>query len=137
MNMEDFERYAAYVLNACYEAFPGAVALNFWEVDPSAGDLVNGNFVATVDFLASEGFIRSGDIDMDGVYAQDLCLTAKGLAVLGRVPDTLKVREPLGHQLGTALKSGSKEVLKHVVGEIVRIGVGMVQQGGGFVPPAI
>jgi hypothetical protein len=128
-NIEDFERFSVAIFDALSEAFPQEIALEVADFESEPDARVFANFVGTIEFLDQEGFIRCHGISEIGGVASNVKLTLKGLAVLRRVPDVLASRTTIGEQVSAASKSASKELMKAVVGEIVKFGVQLGSPG--------
>lgn len=134
-NRDDFDRFAALILDQLYEAFPQEVFLDLDEHQPDAETNTVLNFYHTAKFLADEQFIRYHSVSATGKLVMQAGLTAKGLAVLNKVPEVLSSKAPLGQQVGTALKAGAKETIKMVVGEIVKAGTTVALGHAGISSP--
>jgi hypothetical protein len=98
-NIDDFNRGCVLIMARLYQSFPRPVVL---EVDGIDGgeDLFTderparlaervGVYVATVRFLADEGYLITRQHDGCSAFA-GARLTSKGLAALNRVPEALK-----------------------------------------------
>lgn len=105
-NIEEFNKGVVHILAELYENFPNRVQLNtndFPKVEYSDEDLItNGKVDRYLDlceiyrntayFLLDEGYI-SGQKPEGYTYINECTLTSKGLAVLQKVPETLKERK--------------------------------------------
>lgn len=131
-NIQKFDEITGRVFGALYENFPVARHLlieDFLEDglsynEHAQGDFPNQNgefFFACVEWLAEAGYLRVSeklhDSGFDGVV-----LTAKGLEALKAVPASLTVGPSLGDQLVDATKSGTKNVVGRLAGEVLSVG---------------
>ena len=128
-DIDDFNRGCVLIMARLYKSFPRPVVLEVDEID-GGEDLFDevraarlaeraGVYVATVQFLADEGYVIYRQHDgCSGFSAARL--TSKGLAALNRVPDALKpAQKTLGDRLlGMAVSLadvGAKETVKAAV----------------------
>lgn len=132
-NIDEFNKAAAVILNTLYEAFPRRIQLwipNLLNLDDEGqGDdeqrrIVN-VYGDTVLFLQEEGYI-SFELKFDNTQFEYSTLTSKGLAILSATPDALKEKETIGKRLGTALKSGSQQVVNTLVNQIITAAAGQI-----------
>jgi hypothetical protein len=130
-NMDDFNKATAMILEKCFAAFPQRISVKVRDLDPTAEDNTLRNFGDTIIFLAKEGFIRYESSVLSESF-DGVALSSKGLSILNSMPDVLNDKQSLGQKLGGALKSGSKDVLKSLVNQIISAAVkGYIQAGGG------
>jgi hypothetical protein len=119
-NKDEFNRIAAVVLGMLDEAFPVAIVLKAEEIidieDNKAVDI----FLYSMIFLQRQDIISFTDRTIDGSRFAEVMLTGKGLALLNSVPDVIKEKTTLRQRIGNALKSGSKEVLKTSINQLVQ-----------------
>jgi hypothetical protein len=118
-NIDLFNEVAAIVLERLYGSFPVGVNLQPEIVlnDPSR-EAAN-FFYYTVIFLGKEGLLGYEMAADDGSFF-DVALTSKGLAALDSTPDVLDERkESYRQRISTALKAGSKEVLKTAMQQFI------------------
>lgn len=118
-NIDLFNEVAAIVLERLYESFPVGVNLQPDIVlsDPSR-EAAN-FFYYTVIFLGKEGLLGYEMASDDGSFF-DVVLTSKGLSALNAIPDMLDERkESYRQKISTALKGGSKEVLKAAMQQFI------------------
>jgi hypothetical protein len=121
-NMDDFNEATALILAKLYESFPQRQSFEIARLVEGADDNKRLNYLDTILFLAREGFIRyEGIIATDSV--KNVTLTLKGLAVLNETPDVLKEKTPLGTKLMGVVGEGSREVVRAVVQEVLKIGI--------------
>lgn len=135
-NIERFDEYAGAIFAKLYDTFPLPTELTPYQFvganlrEPARdglGTVQNDNayfFISCVDWLRSAGYLAIGGSYDDGTYL-DCVLTAKGLEVLKAVPESLQSGPSLGEKLVDASKSGTKELMRGVVGEALSIGARM------------
>ena len=92
-------------------------------LDPEAEPAQLQNYASTPEFLAAEGFIRTGSTTFDGLRILEAGLTMKGSAILDSVPASVQETTPLGRKITDALKSGSKEAIRTVVNQVISAAV--------------
>lgn len=124
-NIDDFNRGCALIMAILYQRFPQPCLLDAGKLEgdedlfaPSRPEPLQERgkvYVATVQFLADEGYLIFRDFDGWSAYA-GARLTSKGLAALSRTPEALKPpQKTLGDRLvGMAVnlaESASKEAL--------------------------
>jgi len=114
-NMDEFNRITVLVLGKLYEAFPQAVRLNVEDVHDAPNENDVRNFSYTVEFLASENYIKFQAASDEGLFFVEVTLTMKGLTVLRSVPDSLDAKETLGNRFAGFLKNGAKDVSKELL----------------------
>jgi hypothetical protein len=121
--MDEFNRITVLVLGQLYEAFPQALRLKVEDVYEAPNENDIRYFSYTVEFLASEGYIKHQGASDEGLFFIEVILTMKGLTVLRLTPDSLDAKEiesldakeTLGHRFGGFLKNGAKDVGKEVL----------------------
>jgi hypothetical protein len=114
-NMDEFNRITVLVLGKLYEAFPQAVRLEVEDVHDGPDENDVKNFSYTVEFLASENYIKFQEASDEGRFFVEVTLTMKGLTVLRSVPDSLDAKETLGNRFAGFLKNGAKDVSKELL----------------------
>jgi hypothetical protein len=119
-NMDHFNRGVATVLAQLLEAFPDTVNLNPAKLAPEgSNDDTKRLYARTLEFLRVEGFIRSGT-PFDGyVMVPHATLTTKGLEILNSTPSSIQDSRTLGEHVSAAAKTGGKEVLSAVIGQVI------------------
>lgn len=119
-NKDEFNRIAALVLEKLDGEFPIGARLQARDfVDEKVHDEV-AMFYYTVRFLEKENLL-SYDVAADtGQWFGEAVLTGKGLAVLNSVPDIIKEKTTYRQHIGDALRSGSKEILKNTINQLVQ-----------------
>ncbi len=130
-NIEKFDALTGKILGALYLEFPVPVALrveDFVEKPAQAASLEIPSkeaefFIATVQWLCNTGYLV-GEVK-PYTRIDNAVLSAKGLEVLKHVPASLNTRASLGEHLAQATKSGSEEVAKGVVSELLSVGAKM------------
>jgi hypothetical protein len=120
-NMDDFEKGVALVLAELYKTFPQKTAIYTNKLESGASDETIKNYSGTIGFLAREGFIRCGSMAGSGKAYANVVLTTKGLQILNAVPDTIKDKKTIGEKINDTLKSGSKDMLKNIVNQIISL----------------
>ena len=111
-NIDVFDSAVAAILAYLYETFPRSVVLNAYALAGESSDEVRDAYADTVAFLQREGFLTYHSRAGSGGMFANVVLTARGLELLRATPSSLQAKVPLGEQLGTAVKSGAKEVAK-------------------------
>lgn len=94
-NIDEFNRAVGLTLDRLYQAFPLPIALHVEELDEGADEHLLGVYGATIKFLLAEGFIRGGTSIRDYRSTPNVVLTAKGLAILNAVPDSIQEKAPI------------------------------------------
>jgi hypothetical protein len=108
-NIDDFNRGCALIMARLYKSFPQPVILDIAGIDggedlfdeEKAGRLSDrlGVYIATVQFLADEGYLIFRQHDGCSGFS-GARLTSKGLAALNRVPEALRPpQKTLGDRL--------------------------------------
>ncbi|WP_405119219.1 hypothetical protein [Pseudomonas leptonychotis] len=135
-NIDRFDEITGLIFAKLYKSFPVPTELspvlivgtNLRERAPDGlGTIQNENayfFTACLEWLRSAGYLDIGDSFDDGTYISCV-LTAKGLEVLKAVPESIHSGPSLGEKLVDASKSGTKELVRGVVGEALSIGARM------------
>lgn len=108
-NIDDFNRGCALIMAQLYRSFPKQIILDVGGID-AGEDLFDadrearlaertGVYVATVKFLADEGYLIFRQFDESSSFSA-VRLTSKGLVALNRVPDAIRPpRATLGDRL--------------------------------------
>ena len=128
-NIDDFNRGCALIMARLYRSFPKPIIIDVDGID-GGEDLFDddratrlaervGVYVATVKFLADEGYLVTRQHDGSSGFS-GARLTSKGLAALNRVPEALKApRQTLGARLlgitGDLAGAAGKEAVKAAV----------------------
>jgi len=123
-NTDEFNRCAAHVLSLLHEAFPCPVNINTNDLNEAANRATLEIYPATLTFLADEGFIRIRQQSGADLF-QGVVLTAKGLTTLNAVPSAIGGQMPLAVRIKATLAEGSREALRGVIGEIMKIALGL------------
>lgn len=108
-NIDDFNRGCVLIMARLYKSFPKPVIIDVAEIDGGEDLFADdrqarlaervGVYVATVQFLADEGYLITRQHDGCSAFS-GARLTSKGLAALSRVPEALKPpRQTLGDRL--------------------------------------
>lgn len=137
-NIDVFNRMVATCLLRLYEAFPvpqdinainlaGDIAGDALAEELSKGeafDILMQQSGAAIQFLAQEGFLRYRDDCKvnGGCEFPQAQLTMKGLAILGKVPDSLADaadRRSLADRLRDGLLAGAEEALRSAVSSVL------------------
>jgi hypothetical protein len=105
--------------NAPYEACPQEAAVGPPSLSSDSEPAVREHLAATVEFLLAEGHIRGFQVADGSLAPYGLTRTAKGLAILNAVPDSVQSKAPLGQRLGATLRSGGREVVNAVISQVV------------------
>ena len=130
-NIDAFNAIAADVLATLYAAFPEGTDFKVEFLTGENGDQrAAPRLLGTLQFLQREGFIHipehKGHPVPYVVFVRGAALTAKGLAALDTpLPDLLDNQadtRTVGERLREASVSGSKEMLKAVIGQVVQFG---------------
>jgi len=103
------------ILTTLYDAFPVPIPLNPELLDPNANAEERQIYSELIGWLSDEGFIRTGNILLDGTYTQ-VVLTLKGFAVLNAIPDALREKKTFGDYFRELLKEGSVNAINQAVG---------------------
>jgi hypothetical protein len=128
-NIEFFNIFTLSLFDRLYSKFPtpidvdaGAIASEL-AANESKDDVWYEKVTAAshaLDFLHQEGFITyKSKIMSEGKFAQ-VRLSAKGLAVLNAVPDSLETKEPVIGKVRNALAGGVKEAGSESVRQLVQ-----------------
>lgn len=135
-NIERFDEITGLIFAALYKSFPVPTELSPMQLvganlrEPAKdglGTIQNDNaffFVSCLEWLQAADYLVIGTSYEGGTYL-DCVLTAKGLEVLKAVPESLQQGPSLGEQLMDASKSGTKELVRGVVGQALSIGARM------------
>jgi hypothetical protein len=119
-NKDEFDRIAAMVLQRLDEKFPVALRLDATGIIDESDEEAVKVFYYTVLFLEKEGLLTYEDASDIGTRFVEVMLTGKGLAVLNAVPDVIKEKTTFRQKIKTGLKSGSKEILKTAMNQLVQ-----------------
>ncbi|MCY1393105.1 hypothetical protein D3C76_201230 [compost metagenome] len=138
-NIEKFDALTGKILGALYLEFPIPVALRLEDFvehpaqacAPQAASKEAEFFIATVQWLCNTGYLNGALKPGSGI--ENAVLSAKGLEVLKHVPASLSTRASLGEHLADATKSGSEEVAKGVMAELLSVGAKMFSPALGLV----
>ncbi len=103
------------ILTTLYDAFPVPIPLNPELLDPNANAEERQIYSELIGWLSDEGFIRTGNILLDGTYTQ-VVLTLKGFAVLNAIPESFRERKTFGEYFRQLLKEGSVNAINQAVG---------------------
>jgi hypothetical protein len=143
-NIEFFDRFTLALLGHLYSEFPTPVEIETRSL--GAGLLpddinpeVAYNLLASVDhavnFLEEEKFITHKGTYLEGGTFLQVRLTAKGLAVLNSVPESLEGRETLAARIHGLLSGGAKaagtESVKQLVQVAFKTALGAAATGAG------
>lgn len=118
-NIDLFNTFAGELLERLFNKFPVEQDIRVEEFSYLDNETNSDIFSSSVRFLHREGFIRYSQAGYGSFVG--VVLTAQGLTVLNSIPELLKVKESVGNKIGSALKSGSSEVIKAIIREIVKI----------------
>lgn len=131
-NIDDFNRACAAIFARLYAGFPEPLLIDIRaicdqlavEVETKEEVLGRARLISsTLRFLAAEGFFRCGE--HLGAYAEDVVLTAKGLAALNRTPATLRPHEKsVGDNLVALARDLTKDGVKEGVKAAIRVALG-------------
>lgn len=135
-NIQQFDEITGQVLGALYANFPLPRHLMIEEFvddgyrtdDHIGSDVPNDRgefFIACIEWLAEAGYLRFKDRSY-GNGVMNAVLTAKGLEALKAVPASLAAGPSLGDQLVDATKSGTKNILGSLAGEVLSVGSRLV-----------
>ncbi|PVZ43944.1 hypothetical protein [Pseudomonas sp. CC120222-01a] len=135
-NIQKFDEITGRVFGALYENFPVPDYLlikdflddGFSYDEHAQGDFPNQNgefFFACVEWLSEAGYLRFKK-KLDYAGFEEVVLTAKGLEALKAVPSSLTKGPSLGDQLVDATKSGTKNILGSLAGEVLSVGSRLV-----------
>ncbi|WAR46948.1 hypothetical protein [Methylomonas rapida] len=120
-NIDDFNRFAAKILERMYEAFPQDISpLLLDGIQKDLDDIEKKNLIGTFDFLATEGFIRCSSLSQSGDSYSFVKLTGKGLLTLNLVPKTLTGKKAsLLDKIKAASKDGGKQALNAAISQTI------------------
>lgn len=76
-NMDEFNRITVLVLGKLYDSFPRATRVEVKDVHEAPDDNDVMNFAYTVEFLTSEGYIRHGGANDEGLFFIEVTLTRR------------------------------------------------------------
>lgn len=120
-NIELFNHFVADLLSLLYRGFPKEINIELESFDYLNTQEDADVFYSTVRFLEHEGFIRYSNQTYGGFVM--VSLTAKGLAALNEIPDSIEKKEPMSARINSALQSGSAEVIKSAIVELFKLSV--------------
>jgi hypothetical protein len=127
--MDAFNEYASKIFDFLYTEFPKESEIRLSRFVGVLDDNYNPKvFTGTVAFLKREGYLVHQDIKMDGadrIYPETV-LTAKGLAVLNAVPDSVQGSESIIQKIRTGIKAGGGEAGKAAMQSFIAHGVGLL-----------
>lgn len=123
-----FDEYAARVFGLLYESFPAKRRLDTRRLTGHADEDEKGTILspdgrpskdvevawATIEWLVETGYIRS----KDSYYLRSFSgcvLTAEGLRLLKRTPDSVALRESAGDKLSRMVREGALDLAKDVL----------------------
>lgn len=141
-NISSFDEYAGRVFALLYESFPIPLDLTIGEVLGKQDLYMQHGIPAemmteceiashTVQWLAKAGYLSMQAGNGNDFF--HLVLTEKGLEVMKAIPGVIDSQsQPLGKQISTALKAGTKETLKLLTNQALAIGVKIAAQKFGF-----
>jgi hypothetical protein len=125
-NIDVFNRIVVVVFQALHQAFPRPVTLaareirqqaeipddDWWEANHGT----RGNSAgAAIVWLNDEGFLRYSAPTSDGSMFAGAVLTAKGLAILNRIPISIETRSTLGERLKDLTSTATREAVSAFV----------------------
>jgi len=119
-NKDEFNRIAAVVLGMLDESFPVSIVIKAEEIIDIEDEEALRVLLYSMIFLQRQDIISFTDRTIDGSRFAEVMLTGKGLALLNSVPDVIKEKTTFRQRIGNALKSGSKEVLKTSINQLVQ-----------------
>lgn len=137
-NISNFDEYAGRVFALLYESFPIPVDLTIGDILGEQDIYMHHGIPAemmteceiasyTVQWLSSAGYLSMQAGNGNDFFS--LVLTEKGLEVMKAIPGVIDSQsQPLGKQISTALKSGTKETLKILTNQALAIGVKIAVQ---------
>lgn len=136
-NVDRFDQLTGKIFAVLYESFPMPMDLYYFDYtkviapDPPESpegerQIVEGEefFSASVAWLASSGYLTKGSQSLNSKEINGCVLTAKALAVLKAIPDSLS-GESIGTQLQAAAKGGMLDSVKSLTGKALGIGASM------------
>lgn len=135
-----FDRCAAAIFAPLYERFPVRTSLRYSDVpeelfeEEDSSAIVAEKFIvydATIRWLKNADFIWTGYVD--GMSAEDVVLTPKGLEIL-KLPSSIeKASAPIGRVLIDAVKNGAANVAQNAASTALTAGfkllVGQIASG--------
>ncbi|WP_409261164.1 hypothetical protein [Pseudomonas putida] len=135
-NIQQFDEITGQVLGALYENFPVPRHLLITQFikdgytfdEQMAADMANERgefFIACIEWLSDAGYLCFKDRSY-GNGVMNAVLTAKGLEALKAIPASLTAGPSLGDQLVDATKSGTKNILGSLAGEVLSVGSRLV-----------
>lgn len=142
-NIDCFNAVAAHLFSVLYDSFPNAIHVETADVARgAAGDLEPDQLreweriaASTVSWLAEEEFLHVHSAVYGGFM--NVRLSMKGLTVLGYIPVSIKPDEPpeplivrLKRFAGKGIEGATTDAVKHVLGQIFKLGLGYVTSAG-------
>ncbi|WP_281083921.1 hypothetical protein [Klebsiella quasivariicola] len=138
-NIDKFDEITGMLFAKLFSSFPEPVDIRLEDyvpeediaplehIDPWILEEARCEFVAhSIRWLIESGYITIFNFNNDGHVFYGVVLTAKGLECLKMTPDSL--RPSAGTQLAAAASSGSMEVLKSVVNQVLGAGISIAMQ---------
>jgi len=141
-NISSFDEYAGRVFALLYDSFPIPIDLTIGDVLDQQDLYMQHGLPAefnteceigacTVQWLADAGYLNMHSSNGNDFFK--LVLTEKGLEVMKAIPGIINSEsQPLGKQISTALKTGTKETLKLLTNQALAIGVKIAVHKLGF-----
>ena len=120
-NMDDFNKCVAVVFDLLYKEFPIETEIIVDNLAKNVNEEISKIYFATIRFLEQERFIHCKKAVYGGFVG--VVLTAKGLSVLNITPDSIKKKETIANRISNALKTGSKEAVRVVIQEALKVSV--------------
>lgn len=128
-NIEFFDRLTLALLERLYSEFPTPVEIDTRSlgagllpdnVTPEVGHRLLASVDHAVNFLQEEGFITHRGTYLEGGTFLQVRLTAKGLAVLNSIPESLEGRETIAARIRGLLGSGARTAGTESVKQLVQ-----------------
>jgi hypothetical protein len=121
--MDDFNRIVVLVLGKAFESFPQPVHIYAKDITELPDNIVDEEtartFDATVQFLASEGFLKYEGESDEGLFFNEVSLTLKSLKILNSIPSSIDEKKNIGQKFSELAKSGAKEASKELIKKAV------------------
>ncbi len=123
-NMDAFNEYASRIFDFLYDEFPKAseVHLSRFLEDPEDRNRRD-VFIGTMRFLKREGFLTYERMTAGTNGYAMVVLTAKGLAVLDAVPESIQGNQSFIKRIRTALRAGTGEAAKATIQGLISFSV--------------
>jgi hypothetical protein len=120
-NMKEFNDWVAIILERLYSKFPIEDDFEASKITEEEEYEKNKLFNGTMQFLRNEGFVRFDDLGTMGSFGySNIVLTAKGLALLNSVPNSLEEKTPFISKIKGAMKSGSSTAVSAVIQGLIK-----------------